>query len=79
MSGFDIETYVSERDCALRSLDWRKVKEFFLKYPRPGLPTSDRVYEIMMHKCRLHVTIFTEAEKDVSRLWLRLNHYSEDL
>ena len=75
-----IAKYVKERDAALRSLDPGRVARF-VRANHPGMPdfVDPVVPEIMMHKCRLQLETFTEAEKAVSREWLLGNGYSLSL
>ena len=75
-----IGQYVKDRDAVLRTLDPKKVSAFFRKH-NPGMPAyADTIVpEIMMHKCRLQIETFTDAEKILSREWLLSRGYSLDL
>jgi hypothetical protein len=67
-----------ERDAVLRALDRNKLDSFLLKWglPRPRHWIAD-AWLASMHKSRLQVGDFTEAEKAVSRTWLAQHGYSE--
>ena len=75
----EIAAYVVERNEVMRSLDVDRVIAFQKKH-NPDMPTfsTRHVAEIAMHKARLHIKAFTEAEKEISRQWLRSHGYSTD-
>jgi hypothetical protein len=78
-----LQAYIIERDTMLRKLDPEACTAHFKKWsiPMPPMGWADpvEVPMIMMHKCRLTLTTFSEAEKAISREWLSARGYSEDL
>ena len=70
--------FCKDRDAVLRALDRDKLERFLRKWNQP------RSYEWIgdswlaaMHKARLQIVAFTEAEKAVSRTWLAQHDYTE--
>jgi hypothetical protein len=70
--------FCKDRDATLRSLDRDRLDRFLRKWnqPRPREWIGD-VWLASMHKARLQINTFTEAEKAVSRTWLALHDYTE--
>lgn len=75
----ELQTYIAERDAMLRMLDPARCIEHFKKWklqqPPGAWADSIEVPLIMMHKCRLEITTFSDEEKAVSRNWLRARGY----
>jgi hypothetical protein len=70
--------FCKDRDAALRALDRDKLDRFLRKWnqPRPHEWIGD-AWLASMHKARLQIYTFTEAEKAVSRTWLAQHDYTE--
>ncbi len=75
-----IRAFNKERDAMLRSLDRGQLDRFLRKWkqPRPRKWVDD-AWLGAMHKARLQIASFTEAEKAVSRTWLAQHGYSEEI
>ena len=70
----DKKAYEEERDAVLRSLDRRKSDDLMEKHGLPRSPPGiGDAWLSAMHKARLQLDSFTEAEKAVSRTWLVQN------
>ncbi|HMH95646.1 MAG TPA: hypothetical protein VK577_03585 [Bradyrhizobium sp.] len=70
--------YRKERDEVLRALDRDKLDRFLRKWKQPRPRTwIDDAWLAMMHKTRLDLVEFTEAEKAISRTWLAQNGYTQ--
>lgn len=77
---FDRATYIADREAALRSLDKLTLLAYYRKYGEHKIaerweqaaPDSriDRTTWAGIHKARLTLDCFTEAEKNLSRMWL---------
>jgi|HubBroStandDraft_3_1064219.scaffolds.fasta_scaffold224303_1 hypothetical protein len=67
-----------DRDATLRSLDRDRLDRFLRErnQPRPSEWIGD-AWLASMHKARLRIDAFTEAEKAVSRRWLAQHGYTE--
>lgn len=72
--------YEKERDAVLRSLDERRLDQFYRKWNlrRPSNWIGDARLRLM-HKCRLRLSGFSEAEKSVSRVWLSEHRSDEEI
>ena len=70
--------FSKERNAALRSLDRSEFDHFMRKWnlPRPKQWIGD-AWLAAMHKARLHIAEFSEAEKAVSRTWLAQHGFTE--
>lgn len=73
-----MKAFNRDRDAAMRSLDRGQLEKFLRKWdqPRPKTWIGD-AWLAAMHKGRLQIDTFTEAEKAVSRTWLAQNGYTE--
>ncbi len=74
-SDFDMESFISERNEVLRSLDRKKIEAYAVKY-KVRLYTQDETgFWAAIHRARLSLvpTPFTEAE--MSREWLSAHGY----
>lgn len=74
-----IRDYNERRDAILRRLDVSAFIDIILATGKWSQPVKENVYLAAMHKCRLHVAAFSEAEKQQSRDWLLANGYTEAL
>jgi hypothetical protein len=70
--------FCKDRDATLRSLDRDRLDRFLRKWnqPRPREWIGDS-WLAAMHKARLQIDAFTEAEKAVSRTWLAQHDYTD--
>ena len=70
--------FCKDRDAALRSLDRDRLDGFLRKWnqPRPREWIGD-AWLASMHKARLQIEVFIEAEKAVSRTWLAHHGYTD--
>jgi hypothetical protein len=74
----DIEEVVMDRNAALRGLDKEMIRAYSEKYRIP-VPDNETDFWAGVHKARLHITCFTDAEKQVSRNWLKEHGYTENM
>ena len=72
--------FCKDRDAVLRALDRDKLERFLRKWNQP-LPREwiGDSWLASMHKARLQIVSFTEAEKAVSRTWLTQHEYTEEV
>src|SRR5258708_28990097 len=70
--------FCKDRDATLRSLDRDRLDRCLRKWnqPRPR-EWIGAAWLASMHKARLQIDAFTEAEKAVSRTWLAQHDYTE--
>lgn len=74
-----IQAFIERRNSILRRLDEVEFMVFMREIGAWETPVNPTVPLAAMHKCRLHVNEFTEAEKQQSRDWLKANGYKERL
>lgn len=61
--------FVQERNSALLSLDREKILAYCKKY-EVNIPGDGDVFWAAVHKARMGIKGFPEAEKQISRQWL---------
>ena len=67
---------IRERNDVYRTLSPIKFKKFMLKWKLPIPPDLNIEKSLaIMHKTRLHLSGFTQDEKDASREWLTIHGY----
>lgn len=66
----EVARYVAERDEALLSLDEGRIKALMARYGG-HVPADDEVFWAAVHKARLTLAYYGEAEHEISRRWLR--------
>jgi hypothetical protein len=73
-----IKAFTRDRDAALLALDRRQFEKFLRKWclPQPRDWIGDS-WLAAMHKARLQLVSFTDAEREVSRVWLAEHGYTE--
>jgi len=79
----EFEEWRIERDKALLSLDVMEFREFWNKWYKKGLytselPVSDDLVELSMRQCVLALESSTEDQKEEARQWLRDHGYTDD-
>lgn len=67
----------AKRNDVLKSLDKAKIIAYSKKYGVP-LPENDLVMWAGVHKARLLILNFSDAEKEVSRQWLKDHGFREE-
>lgn len=73
-----IEQCMKERDAALLSLDRSMIEVYYRKWGVP-IPVADRTFWGSVHKARVVIIYFPEAEKEISRQWLRENGFKLEI
>lgn len=69
MTPFNYSEFVQERNAALLSLNKEKILAYCRKY-QVRLPGDGKVFWAAVHKARMGIKGFPEAEKQISRQWL---------
>ena len=70
----DMKMFVKERNEALLTMDEKKLRNYIKKYS-VHMPAKKIVFWAAIHKARLTVKEIPEAEKEISRQWLRENGF----
>lgn len=84
MTKSSLDIFVLERDKAVKSLNVKEFREFYLRWYKRGiyhlpLPLNDKIIEISMRKMIIYMRSSSDQEREEAKRWLLEKGYDTEI